>query len=171
VSGERSPWRAGSAGAADTGWYAVRRFSFGSTAAIVTSIGLIVGFNAASASKQSLVGGLVIVAIADNLADSLSIHVYQESERLASRSAFITTVTNFVTRLVVASTFIVIIVTLPLPAGTVVASLWGLALLVALTFLIARDRGVRPLPEVVKHIIVACIVIASSEAVGAWIPA
>src|SRR5690348_9759853 len=65
------------------------RISFGGTAAIVTSMALITGLAAANASKGSVVSALLIAAIADNLTDSLSVHVYQESEGLEQRDAFL----------------------------------------------------------------------------------
>lgn len=65
------------------------RYSYGGTAAIVTSVGLVVGFGAASLSRSAVVSGLLIIAIADNISDSLSIHVYQESENLESRAPFV----------------------------------------------------------------------------------
>jgi len=58
------------------------RFSFGGTAAIVTSMALMAGFDAANAGRATLVSALLIAAVADNLTDSLSVHMYQESERL-----------------------------------------------------------------------------------------
>ncbi|OGA48047.1 MAG: hypothetical protein A3F74_14315 [Betaproteobacteria bacterium RIFCSPLOWO2_12_FULL_62_58] len=60
----------------------IRNFSFGAAAAIVTSMGLIIGLDAAAATKAAILSGLLIVAIADNLTDSLSVHMYQEAERL-----------------------------------------------------------------------------------------
>jgi hypothetical protein len=45
------------------------RCSFGSTAAIVTSVGLIVGFGAATISRVAIVSALLIVAFADNISD------------------------------------------------------------------------------------------------------
>ena len=66
----------------------IKNFSFGATAAIVTSMGLIIGLDAATATKATILSGLLIVAIADNLTDSLSVHIYQESERLEPRAAF-----------------------------------------------------------------------------------
>src|SRR5512140_2034663 len=77
----------------------LRRISFGGTAAIVTSMAVIVGLHASAAQKSTIVGSLLIIALADNLTDSLGVHVYQESERLAEREAFRTTVANFTTRL------------------------------------------------------------------------
>ena len=82
--------------------------SYGGTAAIVTGMGLVVAFDAGTTSKATLVSSLLVVAIADNLADSLAIHVYQESENLDPRKAFRSTVANYVTRLVVAGSFVIL---------------------------------------------------------------
>lgn len=90
-----------------------RRYSFGSTAAIVTSKGIIVGFDAATMPRAAVVRSLLVIALADNIADSLSIHVYQESEKLEERAAFRTTLTNFVARFLVVLTFIGWAVLLP----------------------------------------------------------
>jgi hypothetical protein len=48
--------------------------SYGGTAAIVTGMGLVVAFDAGTSSKAALISSLLVVAIADNLADSLAIH-------------------------------------------------------------------------------------------------
>jgi hypothetical protein len=53
--------------------------------------------------------------LADNLTDSLSLHVYQEAERLNGRTAFRATLTNFGARVLVALTFVVIVLVLPAP--------------------------------------------------------
>jgi len=136
----------------------------------VTSVGLIVGFNAAEAQKGTLVGGLLIIAIADNLTDSLSIHVYQESELLPGRTAFTETVSNFATRLGVSLSFIVLVAVASLSVAAVASVIWGLILLTTLTSLVAKERGVRLLPEVGKHMAVACAVILVSVAIGSWVP-
>jgi hypothetical protein len=69
--------------------------SFGAVSAIVTSIGLIIGFGAAGISKSTIIAGLLIFGLADNLTDSLSIHIYQESEKLEEHAAFKATLSNF----------------------------------------------------------------------------
>ncbi len=148
-----------------------RHYSFGGTAAIVTSVGLIVGFGAAAVSRATIVSGLVIIALADNISDSLSIHIYQESENLEARAAFRATLTNFIVRLVVSMSFVAIVLLLP-PSTIVVASLaWGVLLLGALTHGVARLRNVSPGREMLKHIVVALAVVAASRMIGGWIAA
>jgi VIT1/CCC1 family predicted Fe2+/Mn2+ transporter len=145
------------------------RLSYGGTAAIVTGMGLIIGLDRATASKATLIGSLLLIAVADNLADSLAIHAYQESERLASRQAFRSTVTNFLTRFLVTGSFVILALVLPLGRLTPAAVVWGMTLLGTLTYFVARARGVAPIPEVAKHIGVAIVVIVVSRAIGTWI--
>jgi len=146
-----------------------RRFSFGGTAAIVTSMGLIIGLGAAKAEMATIVSGLLIVGFADNMTDSLSIHMYQEAEKLEGRAAFRATLTNFATRILVALTFVAIVLTLPKPYSAIVAFAWGCALLAAISYILARSRSASPGREVVKHLGVAVLVIIASRAIGLWI--
>jgi VIT1/CCC1 family predicted Fe2+/Mn2+ transporter len=143
--------------------------SFGGTAAIVTSMGLIMGLGAAESSRQSIVSALVIVALADNLSDSLSVHVYQEAEQLESREAFRSTLANFVTRLLVALSFVVLVIALPRDLLAIATVVWGFLLLGLLTFRIARARGARVDKEIAKHIVIAAIVLVISRWLGTWI--
>lgn len=148
-----------------------RRYSFGSTAAIVTSVGLIVGFGTASVSRATIVSGLVIVALADNVSDSLSIHVYQESENLEAHAAFRATVSNFVARFVVAMSFVAIVLVLPPSVVAPVSLAWAVLLLGALSHGVARLRKMSPGREMLKHIVVALAVVAVSRVLGGWLAA
>ena len=53
-----------------------------------------------------MIAALLIFALGDNLTDALSIHIYQESERLESRRAFAATVVNFMTRVAICASFL-----------------------------------------------------------------
>ncbi|HUL46659.1 MAG TPA: hypothetical protein VLV25_06145 [Steroidobacteraceae bacterium] len=91
-------------------WSRLQHISFGGPAAIVTSTGVIVGLRTATMGKAAIAGGLLILALADNLTDSLGLHIYQESVKPPPREAFLTTVANFVTRLLLASSFVALAV-------------------------------------------------------------
>ncbi len=145
-----------------------RRYAFGATAAIVTSVSLIVGLAAASASRTAIVTGLLIIALADNITDSLSVHMYQESEKLESTAAFRVTLTNFGARLFVASSFVALVLTLSIPAASIVAVTWGAVLLSLVTYDVARTRGLSPAREIAKHLAVATLVIAVGRTIG-WL--
>ncbi len=145
------------------------RISFGATAAIVTSMALIAGLEAANAGKASLVSALLIAAVADNLTDSLSVHMYQESERFEQKDAFVGTLTNFGTRLFVCLSFVLIVALLPKHLAVLWGMAWGMSLLAALTCILARYRRVSVMSEIVKHLSVAVAIIAVSRGVGHWI--
>ena len=150
----------------------IANLSFGGTAAIVTSVALIFGLDAATATKSTIVSGLLIVALADNLTDALSMHVYEESKRrLQPREAFIATLTNFFARLAVALTFVLLVVLLPLASAVIASGAWGLALLVALTWALARERKLGFAVELAKHIAAALTVILVARAIGIFITA
>lgn len=147
----------------------LRHISFGVTAATVTSMGLIIGLDAASATRPTIVAGLLVVALADNLTDSLGVHVYQESERLEARKAFLATSRNFAARVVVALTFILLVEVLPIGVAITASLIWGVVLLGTLSTLLARARRAGVVSEIAKHLGVALIVILASRAVGTWI--
>jgi Na+-transporting NADH:ubiquinone oxidoreductase subunit NqrB len=147
----------------------INRISFGGTAAIVTSMALITGLNAVKAGKTTIMAALLIAAIADNLTDSLSVHIYQESERLERREAFLGTMSNFVTRFTVCLSFVLIVMQWQGRAAAVAGIVWGMSLLAALTYVIARERKAAVLSEIAKHLVVASMVLFVSQAVGHWI--
>ena len=149
----------------------LRKLSFGGPAAIVTSMALIVGLDAATAAKTTVVTGLLIIGIADNLTDSLSVHIYQEFERMAESQALRTTVANFLTRIAVSLSFIALFSLLPTSTAIYVCVIWGFALLSGLSYLLARVRRASAISEVWKHSAVAFVVIALSKAIGVWLPA
>jgi hypothetical protein len=132
-------------------------------------MGLIVGLDASTASTATLLGSILIAGIGDNLTDSLSVHVYQESERLPEREAFRTTVINFIARLAVSLTFVLILMTLPRLAAVRLSVIWGFFLLSALSHLLARARAVSAWPEIWKHGVVAIVVILIGKAIGTWL--
>ena len=140
--------------------------SFGAVSAIVTSIGLIVGLGTAGISTPTIIGGLLIVGLADNLTDSLSIHVYQESEKLEQQAAFEATISNFIIRLLISISFVIITLAFSSSIAVFVSLAWGTALLTGLTWLVAKSRGANVTTEVVKHLAIATVVIVASRAIG-----
>jgi len=55
-------------------------FSFGITSAVITTLGLMVGLYSSTNSRLVVVGGILMIAIADAFSDSLGIHISEESE-------------------------------------------------------------------------------------------
>jgi len=145
------------------------RISYGGTAAVVTSMALISGLSAADATKAVIVSALLIAAFADNLTDALSSHIFQESEQLDQKDAFTGTITNFVTRLLLCISFVLLIGLIPIAHAAIVAMTWGMLLLAIMTYLVASERKVKPILEVIKHLLVASAVVLASNVTGHWI--
>ena len=147
----------------------LNEFSIGATAAIITSMGLIAGLTQGYDAKVGIITGLLIIAIADNISDSFSIHIYKESlgaSRLDTDSA---TFGNFIVRLFLVFTFVLIVLLFPPYTAFIASSIWGLALLSVLSYLIAKSKETQPLREVAWHLIVALLVIAGSRLLGNFI--
>jgi len=148
----------------------IRKLSFGGPAAIVSSMALIVGLDAATASRATVVTSLLIIGIGDNLTDSLSVHIYQESEKSSKSKAFETTAANFVTRVVVTFSFVLLFLFVPALVAIDVCVVWGFILLSCLSVLLARVRGTSVVWGIVEHSALAMIVIALSKGIGVCMP-
>jgi VIT1/CCC1 family predicted Fe2+/Mn2+ transporter len=142
------------------------KFSFGATSAIITNLALIAGLRTGEHAKISIIGGMLVIALADNIADSLGIHVFQESECLETKEIWLSTCTNFITRILVSLTFIIPVILLPIKLATFCSVIWGLLLMSILSFVIARNKGINPYTAIFEHISIASIIIVLSNFAG-----
>jgi VIT1/CCC1 family predicted Fe2+/Mn2+ transporter len=145
------------------------RFSFGATSAIITNLGIVTGLDTMTHPKLSIIGALLVIALADNLSDSFGIHMYQESERVGKKEVFISTLTNFFTRLLVSSTFIILIIVLPIKPAVICSVIWGLLLLAVMTYTIAKQQKINPYPAIFVHVGIAILVVIASNFAGKFI--
>jgi VIT1/CCC1 family predicted Fe2+/Mn2+ transporter len=142
------------------------KYSLGSTAAIITSMGLIAGLSHGENSKASTLASLLIIAVADNISDTLSLHIYKESEGADRKEIGASTTGNFVARLLVVMTFIAIVLLFTANVAVICASVWGLALLTLLSYSIARTKQTSPPTEILWHLAVAIAVVIASRLLG-----
>lgn len=142
------------------------KISWGSTAAIITSMGLIAGFSFADHARASIVGGLLILAIADNIPDSLGIHIYKETETADSKEVLSTTLGNFFSRLVVTLSFVALALVLPINSIMYVTIGWGLLLLGIMSVYIAKIKKASPAKEIIIHLTIAVLIVAVSRYLG-----
>jgi VIT1/CCC1 family predicted Fe2+/Mn2+ transporter len=145
------------------------KFSFGGTSAIVTILGLIIGLDGTANPKVAIIGGILVIALADNISDSLGIHIFQESECVDKKEVWLSTFTNFFTRLFVSLSFVALIALLPLNLAVPCSVIWGMGLLAAISYTIAKGRGLNPYPAILEHFSIAIAVIIASEFVGKWL--
>jgi VIT1/CCC1 family predicted Fe2+/Mn2+ transporter len=145
------------------------RFSFGSSAALITNLGLITGLNSTNNAKFSIITSILVIAIADNISDSFGIHVYQESEHVNRREVWVSTATNFLARLLVSLVFVLLVALLPIGPAVVCSLVYGLLLLTFISYIIAKDEKVNPFLMIAEHLGIALVVILLSEFVGKWL--
>ena len=147
----------------------VNKFSIGATAAILTSMGVIAGLTQGMDTKVGIISGLLIIAIADNISDSFSIHIYSESEGASDKEVQISTFGNFAVRFILVLTFALIVLNFSPNTALIISSLWGLTLLTIISYRIALRRKINPVRGTVWHLVVAFLVIAGSKLLGSFI--
>jgi VIT1/CCC1 family predicted Fe2+/Mn2+ transporter len=143
---------------------------FGATSGVITTIGLITGLNAGTNSLVAVLGGILVVAVADAMSDALGIHIAQEADPDSTEEhIWAATIWTFVTKLVVALSFAVPLLWLPLQTAVAVAVAWGLLVITLLSAYLARMQRVAALPIVTEHLGIAIVVVAISHYIGIWV--
>ena len=144
--------------------------SFGLTSAIITTLGIMIGLNAATNLKLAVIGGILTVAVADAFSDALGIHISEESSKRNGRKAiWEATITTFLTKLTIALTFLIPILTLNLTTAIKISIAWGLLLLIASNYFIAKQRKEKPLTVILEHLAIAAIVITITFYLGKFV--
>ena len=145
-------------------------FSFGLTSGVITTLGLMVGLYSGTHSKLVVIGGILIIAIADAFSDALGIHISEESENNhTEKEIWESTISTFLTKFVFALTFIVPILLFQLSTAIIISIIWGLSLLSLFSFYIAREQKVKPSKVIIEHMVIAIVVIVITCYVGGWV--
>jgi len=138
----------------------------GATAAIMTSMGLIAGLTQGDTMKNATIAGLLIVAIVDNISDSLGIHIYKEAEGANRKDIFSATYGNFLTRILIVFSFILIVFFFPSMLSLIISSIWGLALLIVLSLSIAHAKKSSIPTEIIWHVVNAVMILIICKLLG-----
>ena len=148
----------------------MKGLSFGLTSGVITTLGLMVGLNASTHSTLAVLGGILTIAIADALSDSLGIHISQESNKERNgKEVWEATGATFVSKLVFALTFAVPVLLLPLSSAIIVSVVWGLLSLALLSYFIAKSNKENPLHVIGEHIGIALLVIVGTYLAGSFV--
>jgi vacuolar iron transporter family protein len=142
------------------------RFSFGATSSTVTSLGIIFGLLTSGNPKASVIGSLLVIAVADNIADSLGIHIYRESTATHKENTRMFTISNFITRFGITLTFVVLFTFLPIDYAAAFCTVIGFGILTFLSYLIGVQRKTSVAREILIHLGIAIPVIVISHFVG-----
>lgn len=147
----------------------LKGLSFGLTSGIITTLGLIIGLNSASHSKLVIISGILVIAIADSMSDALGIHIAEESSTNDQRRVWQATLTTLVTKMFFALSFILPIVSLPHNQAITASIIWGLSLIIIISYYIAKISHEKKYWIIVEHLGIAIVVIILSNLAGTYI--
>ena len=145
-------------------------FSFGLTSGVITTLGLMVGLHAGTRSMPAVLGGILTIALADAMSDALGIHVAEESKNHGNtQDIWASTVATFVAKFIIAATFAVPVLLMPLDLAVAASLLWGLTLLAVLSYVLARAQRVPPWKVIGEHVVIGLAVVAMTHYLGVWV--
>jgi vacuolar iron transporter family protein len=143
---------------------------FGATSGVITTIGLIVGLYSGTRSLVAVLGGILVIAVADAMSDALGMHLAQEADPESTHEhIWMATLSTFLTKLFVAASFALPLLWLPLSIAVFVSVAWGLVVIAALSAWLARVQKAAMLPIVGEHVAIAIAVVTISHFIGVWV--
>ncbi len=143
---------------------------FGATSGVITTIGLIAGLNAGTKSLAAVLGGIFVIAVADAMSDALGIHLAEEADPATShRHVWSATITTFLTKFVFSLSFAVPLLLLPLGPAVLASVIWGMVVIVVLSYFLARSQGSNPVHVIGEHLFIAILVVVLSHLIGVWV--
>ena len=145
-------------------------FSFGVTSGIITTLGLMVGLHSGTHSRLAVIGGILIIAIADAFSDALGIHISEEFENKHTvKQIWASTISTFLSKFIFSLTFVVPVLLFKLSTAITISIIWGLLLLSVLSYKMSKNQSANPWKVVVEHLLIASIVIIATHFLGEWI--
>ncbi len=145
-------------------------FSFGLTSGVITTLGLIIGLYSSTESKVIILGGILIIALADALSDSIGIHISEESKkRNSKKDIWEATFSTFFSKFVFALSFAIPILFFKLGLAMILSIVWGLLLISVLSFYISEKN--RALKVIVEHVVLTILVVAATYGIGRFVRA
>ena len=128
------------------------------------------GLHAGTRSLIAVLGGILVIAVADALSDALGIHLAEEADpQTSTRHVWSATVTTFLTKFVFAISFAVPLLLLPLQQAVVVSVIWGMLVIAVLSYFLARSQDSPPLAIIGEHLGIAILVVVVSHLIGGWV--
>ena len=145
---------------------------FGATSGVITTIGLIVGLNAGTRSITAVLGGILVISVADAMSDALGIHLAEEADPNTDQAhVWAATIMTFLTKFVFSISFAIPLLLLPLTTAVAVSVVWGLLVIVVLSYFLARSQDESPLYIIGEHVGIAILVLVFSHYIGVWVAA
>jgi len=144
--------------------------SFGLTSGIITTLGLMVGLNSSTHSKNLVLGGILIIAVADALSDAFGMHMSEESDEKNSTSqVWEATLSTLLSKIIFALTFVVPVLLLELKTAIIVSVIWGFLLISLFSYYLAKQEKLKPWKVIGEHLLIAVIVVVLTQLIGSLV--
>jgi len=148
----------------------IKGFSFGLTSGIITTLGVIVGLHSSTHSTLVVIGGILVIAIADALSDALGIHISEEAEiKHSTREIWESTISTFLSKFVFALTFIIPFLLFSLSTAIIASVIWGFSLIILFSLYLAKQQKLKPYKVILEHLIIAIAVVVITHYVGDFV--
>ena len=145
-------------------------FSFGLISGIITTLGMIVGLHSSTHSKIYVIGGILLIAIADALSDAAGIHFSEESENKHSgKEIWESTFATFLSKFIFASTFVIPVLLLQLSTAITICIIWAMILITVFSIYLAKSQKKKIFKTVFEHLLIAIVVIIVTHFIGSWV--
>ncbi|MBT6995635.1 hypothetical protein HN865_01155 [Candidatus Woesearchaeota archaeon] len=142
-------------------------FGFGLTSGIITTLGMIVGLNSVTGSSLAVIGGIIVISIADAMSDALGMHISEETTRKKSdKFVWESTFSTFFFKFIFALSFIIPFLFFNLSIAIYISIVWGLLILSLFSVYLAKQEKIKPYKVVIEHISIAIVVIIITNYVG-----
>jgi VIT1/CCC1 family predicted Fe2+/Mn2+ transporter len=143
---------------------------FGATSGVITTLGLITGLNAGTRSLAAVLGGILVIAVADAMSDALGIHLAEESDPDATtQHIWAATISTFFNKFIFAISFAVPLLLLPLSQAVIASIIWGMFVIIVLSYFLARVQNASPVAIIAEHLAIAILVVVFSHLIGVWV--
>ena len=145
-------------------------FNFGLTSGIITTLGLMVGLNSSTQSHYIVIGGILTIAVADALSDSIGMHFAFESQNDHSiREIWEATLSTFMYKFLFSCMFIIPVLVFELHKAVLISVLIGIYLIFANSLYLARSQNIWPIPVILEHVFLTLGVVIATHYIGVFI--
>jgi len=143
--------------------------AFGISAAVLSILGLMIGVYAALSTKVAIITSIISLALADSLADTYALYSQKKMRGASTLKALKFGFSNFFSRFLLTSSFILPILFLDKILGIVINLIFGFTILIILNLLISIYQESNKIKSLLKSLTFSVIVLFSSYFAGTLI--
>lgn len=142
-------------------------FGFGLTSGIITTLGLMIGLYFSTKSVLAVIGGIIVIAVADSLSDSLGMHISEETNKKNSnKEIWEATISTFCFKFLFALSFIVAFLFCEITTAIIINIFWGLILITLFSYYISWSKKQSVIKAIAEHLLIAIAVIILTYYIG-----